>query len=114
MEADFKVSEHAIKTRTKALIARGLYENEAFYVVINDLNPALKKAIEVLQDGTFDKSNLDHSSFRTKEIKNNKLINLNVKPAWIKTVSDKEASKRTNAVGIRPDTKLCFGSTWRQ
>jgi carboxyl-terminal processing protease len=72
VEADFKVSEHAIKTRTKALIARGLYENEAFYVVINDLNPALKKAIEVLQDGTFDKSNLDHSSFRTKEIKNNK------------------------------------------
>lgn len=72
VEADFKVSEHAIKTRTKALVARGLYENEAFYVVINDLNPALKKAIEVLNDGTFDKSNLDHSSFRTKEIKNNK------------------------------------------
>jgi carboxyl-terminal processing protease len=73
-QEQFKISEHAIKVRTKALIARGLYDNEAFYVVINDLNPALKKAIQVLKDGTFDASNLDHSSFgnkqTTKPIKN--------------------------------------------
>jgi carboxyl-terminal processing protease len=66
-QEQFKISEHAIKTRTKALIARGLYDNEAFYVVINDLNPALKKAIQVLKDGTFDAANLDHSSFGSKQ-----------------------------------------------
>jgi carboxyl-terminal processing protease len=63
-EKDFKVSEHAIDLRTKALIARNLYENEAFYVLINDLNPALKKALEVLQDGTFEKMKLAYSDFK--------------------------------------------------
>ncbi|MFN0032989.1 MAG: S41 family peptidase [Flavobacteriales bacterium] len=63
-EKDYKTSEHAIKLRTKALIARNLYDNEAFYVVINDLNPALKKAVEVLKDGTFDKQKLAHNDFK--------------------------------------------------
>lgn len=65
-EGDFKRSERAIKLRTKALIARNLYDNEAFYVAINDLNPALKKAVEVLQDGTFDTMNLAHSGGSSK------------------------------------------------
>jgi carboxyl-terminal processing protease len=65
-EEDFKRSERAIKLRTKALIARNLYDNEAFYVAINDLNPALKKAVEVLQDGTFDSMNLAHSGGSSK------------------------------------------------
>jgi carboxyl-terminal processing protease len=63
-EKDFKTSEHAIILRTKALIARNLYENEAFYVLINDLNPALKKALVVLQDGTFEKMKLAYSEFK--------------------------------------------------
>ncbi len=63
-EKEFKTSEHAIKLRTKALVARNLYDNEAFYSVINDLNPALKKAIQVLQDGTFDKQKLAHNDFK--------------------------------------------------
>ena len=63
-EAQFKTSEHAISLRTKALIARNLYDNEAFYVIINDLNPALKKAVQVLQDGTFEKMKLAYSDFK--------------------------------------------------
>jgi hypothetical protein len=35
-----------------------LYDNEAFYKVINRLNPALKKALDTLNDGTFDAMNL--------------------------------------------------------
>jgi carboxyl-terminal processing protease len=63
-EAEFKTSEHAIRLRTKALIARNLYDGEAFYVFINDLNPALKKAIQVLQDGSFEKMKLAYSDFK--------------------------------------------------
>jgi carboxyl-terminal processing protease len=58
VEEDFKRSEETIKIRTKALIARNLYDNEAFYRVINHLNPALKKALDTLNDGTFDAMNL--------------------------------------------------------
>ena len=65
-EEEFKRSERAIKLRTKALIARNLYDNEAFYVAINDLNPALKKAVDVLQDGTFDAMNLANSNGSSK------------------------------------------------
>ncbi len=66
-EEQYKTSEHAIKIQLKALIARNLYDNEAFYHVINDLNPALKTAIEVLANGTFDKKNLAYSEFLDKE-----------------------------------------------
>ena len=63
-EAEFETSEHAIKLRTKALIARNLYDGEAFYVLINELNPALKKAVQVLQDGSFEKMKLAYSDFK--------------------------------------------------
>jgi carboxyl-terminal processing protease len=63
-ESQFKVSEHAICVRTKALVARNLYDNEAFYVLINELNPALKKAVKVLQDGSFEKMKLAYSDFK--------------------------------------------------
>ena len=52
-------SKHAILVRTKALLARNLYDNEAFYYLINDLNPAAKKAVDILTDGTYDQINLD-------------------------------------------------------
>jgi len=57
-EEEFRISERAIRLRTKALLARNLFDNEAFYVVINDLNPSLKKAVDVLLDGTFDSMKL--------------------------------------------------------
>ena len=58
-EKGFKNSEHAIRTRGKALVARNLYENEAFFMIINDLNPAARRAVEVLQNGEFEKYSLD-------------------------------------------------------
>jgi len=71
-EVQFRVSERAIKLRTKALIARNLYENESFYVVINDLNPALKKAVAVLRDGTFDQMKLAANASNGKSGDNSK------------------------------------------
>jgi len=71
-EEQYKISERAIKIRTKALIARDLYNGAAFYKVINDLNPALKKAVESLKDGTFDKMNLHYQSEDSKKDKKNK------------------------------------------
>jgi len=40
-------------------VARNLYENEAFFMIINDLNPAARRAVEVLQNGEFEKYSLD-------------------------------------------------------
>lgn len=67
-EKQFKTSEHAIRLRTKALIARNLYDGEAFYYFINDLNPALKKAVQVLQDGTFENMKLAYSDFKVEAV----------------------------------------------
>jgi carboxyl-terminal processing protease len=61
-EKGYKTSRHAIMVRSKALVARDLYENEAFYEVINDLNSALKKAVEVLQNGEYDQMPLDQKA----------------------------------------------------
>jgi carboxyl-terminal processing protease len=63
-DKDFKTSEHAIILRTKALIGRNLYQNETFYMIINDLNPPLKKAIQMLQDGSFDTMKLAFKDFK--------------------------------------------------
>lgn len=63
-EAQFKTSESWIRLRMKALIARNLYDSAAFYQIINELNPAYKKALEVLKDGTFDKMKLAYSEFK--------------------------------------------------
>lgn len=60
-EEQFKISEHALRIRCKALVARNIYNNQAFFKVINDLNPSLKKAIDVIEDGTFDKMKLAYS-----------------------------------------------------
>lgn len=62
-EEDFKISEYAIKVRMKALMARNLYDYTAFFRVINVLNPAYMKAIQLFEDGTFKKMNLAHSDF---------------------------------------------------
>jgi carboxyl-terminal processing protease len=60
-EAQYKTSERVMKIRVKAMVASDLYNNEAFYRVINDLNLELKKALEVLENGTFDKMKLAFS-----------------------------------------------------
>ena len=60
---DWERSERAIDIRLKALIGRNLFDYSTFYKVINDLNPAYMKAIQVLEDGTFEKAKLAHSSF---------------------------------------------------
>ncbi len=66
----WKISEHAILIRSKALIARNLYNNEAFYKVINNLNPSLKKALDVINDGTFESMNLAHDEMGVKKNNN--------------------------------------------
>jgi carboxyl-terminal processing protease len=63
-ENGFNRSKATIETRTKALVARNLFDNEAFYVIINELNPALQKAIEVLTDGSFEKMKLAYNDFK--------------------------------------------------
>jgi carboxyl-terminal processing protease len=55
---DFETSKRGLELRMKALIGRNLYEPGTFYKVINVLNPAYMKALEVLKDGTFNKMKL--------------------------------------------------------
>jgi hypothetical protein len=45
------------------MIGRNLHEGSTFYRIISDLNESLLRAIEVLQDGTFDRTNLAHRTF---------------------------------------------------
>ncbi|MFZ6052538.1 S41 family peptidase [Halocola ammonii] len=60
-EAGFENSEEVIEIRLKALIARNLYDYSTFYQVINELNATYNRAIEALQDGTFEKLDLAYS-----------------------------------------------------
>lgn len=62
-EDDWQTSKSVIDIRLKALIARNLFDYNAFYEIINVLSPAYMKAIQVLQDGTFEKADLAHSRF---------------------------------------------------
>ena len=61
---DWDTSSDAITLRLKAMIGRNLLEQGTFYRVISGLNESLQRAIELLQDGTFDQMNLAHDSFR--------------------------------------------------
>ncbi len=60
---DWETSQKAIALRLKAMIGRNLLEPSTFYRVISGLNESLQRAIEVLQDGTFERSNLAHDTF---------------------------------------------------
>jgi carboxyl-terminal processing protease len=62
-EEGFNTSKFALETRIKALIARNLWDYSAFFQIVNVLNPAYMRAIEVLNDGTFEKMDLAHSQF---------------------------------------------------
>jgi carboxyl-terminal processing protease len=54
-EAGFRTSEKLIRYHVKALIARNLWNSSAYFEVINDLNHALNKAVQSMQDDTFEK-----------------------------------------------------------
>lgn len=52
-----------IALRLKSLIARNLWNSSAFYKTIAPLNESLQKAIEVMQDDTFEKMNLAKNAY---------------------------------------------------
>ena len=52
-EEGIRTSGKLIRTQLKALVARDLWNTNAYYVVINDINSFLKKALESLEDDTF-------------------------------------------------------------
>ena len=62
-EEGWEASGEAITLRLKARIGRNALEQSTFYRVISGLNESLQKAIAILQDGTFEKTNLAHKSF---------------------------------------------------
>ena len=50
-----KTSESIIRLQLKALVARNLWNTSAYMQVINEINHALQKAIETIQDKTIEK-----------------------------------------------------------
>jgi carboxyl-terminal processing protease len=50
-----KTSEQLLKIQLRALIARNLWDVDAYFQIINDLNPTIKKALSCLQDNSFEK-----------------------------------------------------------
>jgi len=60
-EEGMKVSGKIIQTRLKALLARTLWQTEAFYRVFNAEDDAVIKAIESIDDKTFRKLKLSHN-----------------------------------------------------
>lgn len=53
--ASIAVSGKLIRSSMKALIARNLWDSDAFFEIANDMNPNIRKAIEVMQNSTFEK-----------------------------------------------------------
>lgn len=54
-------SENIIRTRLRALLARTLWQTEAFYRVFNANDDAIAKAIEAIEDKTFRKLKLSYN-----------------------------------------------------
>ena len=54
-DAGLKVSERSLKIQLKALLARNLWDSNAYFEVINDLNNSMKKAVEAINGNTFEK-----------------------------------------------------------
>jgi len=54
-EVGYKTSEKLIRTQLKALIARDLWNTNAYYYIINDINVFYEKALESLENNTFEK-----------------------------------------------------------
>lgn len=55
-KADIEKSKKALSVRLKALIARNLYGEEAYYYIINkELNTVFKKAVQILEQNEYTK-----------------------------------------------------------
>ena len=63
-EEDWTVSGEAIILRLKAFMGRNVYDQSTFYRIIGGLNESLQEAVKLLKDGTFEKSNLAHRTFK--------------------------------------------------
>ncbi|MDP4950555.1 MAG: hypothetical protein NWQ44_02390 [Flavobacteriales bacterium] len=63
-EVEFARSKQVILIRMKALVGRGIYENESFYEIINELNPAFKRGMEILVNGEFEKIPLAFDEYK--------------------------------------------------
>jgi C-terminal processing peptidase-3. Serine peptidase. MEROPS family S41A len=50
-----KTSEPLLKTQLKALIARDLWDMNEYYHVMNTANESIRKGVEILQSGDYDK-----------------------------------------------------------
>jgi hypothetical protein len=63
-EEDWAISGDAITLRLKAFIGRNTYKQSTFYRIIGDLNETLTEALEILNDGRFERSKLAHKTFK--------------------------------------------------
>lgn len=54
-ESEFLRSQPFIKTQLKALIGRNMFGNDVYFEVMNELSPAFHKALEIMNDGTFER-----------------------------------------------------------
>lgn len=61
VEEGLEASGSIIRTRLRALLARTLYQTEAFYRVFNKEDHAVNKAIESIEDKTFRKMKLSYN-----------------------------------------------------
>jgi carboxyl-terminal processing protease len=50
-----KTSDKRIRSELKALIARDLWDTDAFWEIVNEINPFVSKAVEAIQTNTFEK-----------------------------------------------------------
>lgn len=56
-------SKRWFELRFKATVARNLFDNSAFYYVINELNESFMKGVEVLNSGTYNKMKLAKNAY---------------------------------------------------
>lgn len=53
VEKDFNTSKKVMEVRLRATIAQNIWDYKSFYQIINDINPSLKKAVDVINSSTF-------------------------------------------------------------
>ncbi len=58
----YKEAENTIKTQLKARIAQNKWGTSNMYEIMNELDPVVKKAVEILKDGTYDQIELDKNN----------------------------------------------------
>jgi carboxyl-terminal processing protease len=54
-DVGLKTSDKLIRTQIKALIARDLWNTNAYYYIINDVNPFFTRALKAFEDDSFSK-----------------------------------------------------------